>query len=445
MTDLSGPIPGPQPSAETATGRNVVICCDGTSNEFGRKNTNVVRLVQCLTRDTDAQSIYYDPGVGTLPDPNRITRLGKRWTKTIGLAFGYGLTAKVMEAYAYLMEHWENNDRVFIFGFSRGAYTARVLAGLLHTFGLMPRGANNLLPYVIKNYRELSDRSGQNQMRNLEKTYAEFRRTFARPASGPADQERHFPVHFLGVWDTVSTVGWVWDPKSFRYTAYNPSVTYARHAMAIDERRIFFRQNRLAIFRDHEEKAGTVGPKGLRRQIECWFPGSHSDVGGGHLPEEDQLWPLSFAWMLEEAQKAGLQVDAARRQAVFATITSPKIWTGLQHESLEGPWTAAEYFPAVRWRRIGGEWHQQLEIGRGTPRKIFSGELLHRSTLLRLREQAVSLPNGRTGPYIPPNLCVKFITTLRETPDPLPENEFFTYRPGNCGCAACKGLTVPAR
>ena len=80
----------------------------------------------------------------------------------------------------------------------------------------------------------------------LEETYQDFRRTFARPASGPDDQERYFPVHFLGVWDTVSTVGWVWNPKSFRNTAFNPSVEFARHAIAIDERRVFFRQNRLA-------------------------------------------------------------------------------------------------------------------------------------------------------------------------------------------------------
>jgi uncharacterized protein (DUF2235 family) len=109
-----------------------VICCDGTSNEFGRKNTNVVRLVQCLRRDTHNQLIYYDPGVGTLPDPYPATRLGKWWSRVIGLAFAHGLTADVMEAYTFLMEQWEFGDRVFSFGFSRGTYTARVLAGLLH-------------------------------------------------------------------------------------------------------------------------------------------------------------------------------------------------------------------------------------------------------------------------------------------------------------------------
>src|SRR6266404_1134644 len=142
MPQLDSPSATVVPSvpANANQSRNIVLCCDGTSNEFGRKNTNVVRLLQCLQRDTDKQFIYYDPGVGTLPEPNRVTRIGKFYSTVAGLAFGAGLTTDVMEGYCFLMEQWEPGDRVFIFGFSRGAYTARVLAGLLHTFGLMPRG-----------------------------------------------------------------------------------------------------------------------------------------------------------------------------------------------------------------------------------------------------------------------------------------------------------------
>src|SRR5260221_10002159 len=104
MTNAPEHLSEPQSAVPMARGRNLVICCDGTSNEFGRKKTNVVRLLQCLNRDTHRQFIYYDPGVGTLPEPNRVTRLGKWWSKVIGLAFGHGLTADVMEAYPYLME-----------------------------------------------------------------------------------------------------------------------------------------------------------------------------------------------------------------------------------------------------------------------------------------------------------------------------------------------------
>ena len=103
--------------------RNFVICCDGTNNQFGPQNTNVVRLVQALDRDPAKQRLYYDPGVGALPEPRALTRLRKWLAKIYGLAFGAGLTWKVEEAYSYLMNYWEPGDRVFLFGFSRGAYT----------------------------------------------------------------------------------------------------------------------------------------------------------------------------------------------------------------------------------------------------------------------------------------------------------------------------------
>src|SRR5262245_54075709 len=130
--------------------RNLVVCFDGTNNQFGRENTNVVRLIQALDRDPSRQRLYYDPGVGTLPEPGVVTWLGKKISEWIGLAFGVGLTRNVEEAYTYLMSIWEPGDRVFLFGFSRGAYTARVLAGVLHALGLLPRGGSNMLPYVMR-------------------------------------------------------------------------------------------------------------------------------------------------------------------------------------------------------------------------------------------------------------------------------------------------------
>lgn len=435
-TSLSDPAPAQ--SAEIL-GRNLVICLDGTSNEFGRKNTNVVRVLQCLQRDTDRQLIYYDPGVGTLPNPNHITRLGKAWSKVVGLAFGGGLTANVLEAYTFLMETWQPEDRVYIFGFSRGAYTARVLAGLLHTLGLMPQGANNLLPYVIKGYRSLSDRASSDRMPMLDEVYQEFRETFARP-SPAGDKDRRFPVHFLGVWDTVSTVGWVWDPKSFRHTAYNPSVRFARHAIALDERRVFFRQNRISFASKQGVDYGAT-PGQIPRLIECWFAGSHCDVGGGNEGADDQLWPLSLEWMLKEAQQAHLLIDTNRRLAMFESANSAPIWTLKHHESLEGFWKIAESFPALRWRKdyATGKWRSQFEVGRGTPRKVRQNELIHRSALERLRAPEVALPDGTKGPYNPRSLCVAYVKEVRQLP-PAPLPEYHKYQPAMCGCEACERL-----
>src|SRR5205085_11529876 len=104
------------------TPKNIVICFDGTSNQFGPNNTNVIRLVQVIDRDT--QRLYYDPGVGTLPEPGWASWIGQKWSLIKGLAFGAGLNDKVEAAYTFLMNYWEPETQVYIFGFSRGAYTA---------------------------------------------------------------------------------------------------------------------------------------------------------------------------------------------------------------------------------------------------------------------------------------------------------------------------------
>jgi uncharacterized protein (DUF2235 family) len=139
-------------------GRNLVVCFDGTNYEFGREPTNVVRLIQVLDRDrSKRQRLYYDPGVGTLPEPGALIPMLKTLTRWFGLAFGLGLSRKVAEAYTYLIDFLEPNDRVFLFGFSRGAYRARVLAGLLHQLGLLPRGNYNLIPYAMKYFRHITE------------------------------------------------------------------------------------------------------------------------------------------------------------------------------------------------------------------------------------------------------------------------------------------------
>jgi uncharacterized protein (DUF2235 family) len=106
-------------------GRNLVLCFDGTNYEFDREPTNVVRLIEVLDRDrSKGQRLYYDPGVGTLPAPGALGEMLKTLTRWFGLAFDLGLSRKIVQAYTYLIDFWEPNDRVFMFGFSRGAYTA---------------------------------------------------------------------------------------------------------------------------------------------------------------------------------------------------------------------------------------------------------------------------------------------------------------------------------
>jgi hypothetical protein len=120
--------------------KNIVICCDSTNNQFGVCNTDVVRVVQIALQDPERQLCYYDPGVGTLPELGFVTSFGRKLSQWRALAFATDLHDKISIAYAHLMELWEPGDKVFIFGFSRGAYTARVLAAVVHALELLPSG-----------------------------------------------------------------------------------------------------------------------------------------------------------------------------------------------------------------------------------------------------------------------------------------------------------------
>jgi uncharacterized protein (DUF2235 family) len=388
---------------------NHVICCDGTGNEFGPNNTNVVRLSQVLDRRPEAnQRLYYDPGIGTLPPLGVFTRVGKWLSEAVELAFGTDLTWKVEEAYSYLMDHWEPGDNVFLFGFSRGAYTVRVLAGMLHALGLLPRGNPNLVPYVVKLFKSVRGQGTAEQPHgnfNYWKLCNQFRWSFARAV--PDNDQRHFRVHFLGLWDTVSSVGWVWDPAKFPYTVHNPSVRVIRHAVSIDERRWFFRQN---LVRPDPEEPPLPG----QDVDERWFAGVHADVGGGYPDDEENggLWRVGFQWILDEAVKAGLRLDDDRLERVLHRTPPPaRPWDERQHESLTPVWWLAEFFPKLH--RPAGWRFKVPEIGLGRHRFITDGQSLDRSALLRIREKT---------DYAPPNLSQKFrdrVRQLAEVPDKL--------------------------
>ena len=131
--------------------RNIVLCCDGTANEFTVNRTNVVKLYYALALDDPHRQIaYYHPGLGTMEPSGALTDIGRRTTMLLGKVFGYGLSADIRDAYVYLMNRFETGDRVFLFGFSRGAYTARAVASLLRMYGLLARGNEPLVSYAIR-------------------------------------------------------------------------------------------------------------------------------------------------------------------------------------------------------------------------------------------------------------------------------------------------------
>src|SRR3954465_11872160 len=118
--------------------KNLVICLDGTGNQVrATRNTNVVRLYEMLDHsDPGVQVAYYDPGVGTFSAQGAWTSAGRSVSKLLGLAFGSGIRQNLAEAYTFLIQNWEPGDRLFVFGFSQGAFAARALAGLIHRAGV---------------------------------------------------------------------------------------------------------------------------------------------------------------------------------------------------------------------------------------------------------------------------------------------------------------------
>jgi uncharacterized protein (DUF2235 family) len=374
--------------------RNIVICCDGTSNEFGSSETNVVRLLRVLDRSSVTQTVYYDPGVGTLPDPFRRTQVGKFLSLLPQLALGIGLIGKVEEAYTYLMNYAEPGDQVFLFGFSRGAYTVRVLAGLLHMLGLLPKGNEHLIPYAVRYYKSIRGKSQEAAKRQWQ-ICDSFRHTFSRSTG----HDRRFPVHFLGVWDTVSSVGWFWEPASFPYTSHNPSVQRIWHGVSIDEHRAFFRSNLFRI--------DSSNPKQVLDQR--WFPGDHCDVGGGHV--DGGLWRSPFKWMVDGAKTAGLEVvDDQTTKLLNGAIPPFRRWDA-PHDTLRGWWRCLEYVPKKTWDARTQKDHYQCN--RYRRRFIPDGAVLDSSTLYCMKE------NG----YRPMNCSVAFINrvlSLEDVPESIP-------------------------
>ena len=257
--------------------KNIVVCCDGTGNEYGTNNTNVVTAYE-LAEESERQRRYYDPGVGTggwVYEEERGTLRA-----AMDQATGYGLGKNVEDAYRFLMQVYEDGDRVFLFGFSRGAFTVRSLAGMLHHCGLLRPAAANLVEYASKHYhRKDADKDDT-------EVDAGFRETFGRPC----------PVHFIGVWDTVESLilnaGRRWHD-----TGLTPGTGHAYHALAIDERRRDFPP---CLWDESSRRDGQV-------LEQVWFAGVHSDVGGWY--EERDLSNIALQWMMGKAQACGMHVD----------------------------------------------------------------------------------------------------------------------------------------
>ncbi|MEO8727076.1 MAG: DUF2235 domain-containing protein [Acidobacteriaceae bacterium] len=339
--------------------KNIVICCDGTGDEFGATtNSNVVKLYQTLTIDA-RQSGYYHPGLGTMGAPNARTWIEKQWTRVLGLGMGYGFFDYLGDAYHYLMDTYEPGDRIYLFGFSRGAYTVRALATILHLFGLLQRGNEGQFPYITRMLSKIS-RNADGKA-NQFSVFWDFKRTFSRNVT----------LHFVGVWDTVSSVGWVYNPVKLPFSARNPIMAIGRQALSIDERRCFFRQNLWGPAYKKGDRGYFLEQDQDIKQV--WFAGVHSDIGGGYPEPESGLSKLALEWMLHEADDAGLLINIKKANVVLSNvppdrdpghvIAKPDPCAAL-HESLHGPWWGLEVLPHSYWNPDDKAKHWEVPMGR---------------------------------------------------------------------------------
>ncbi|PPR06254.1 hypothetical protein CVT24_000926 [Panaeolus cyanescens] len=293
--------------------RTLILCFDGTGDQFDDDNSNIVNFFSMLKKDDPAQQlVYYQAGIGTYTIPQIAKPMMAKLHKIADSMVGMHLNAHVMGGYEFLMQNYEAGDKIFLFGFSRGAYTARALAGMIHKVGLLPKCNHQQVPFAYKMYSR-EDEMGWRQS-------AAFKKAFSIDID----------IQLIGVWDTVGSVGVI--PKRLPFTTTNTHVKHFRHAIALDEHRVRFKPNffnrptpeEVALglkWGEHKEKLAAKPHRRktlreLERQYthdgrhvtdveEVWFSGCHCDVGGGAVKNEvrNNLARISLRWMVRECFK----------------------------------------------------------------------------------------------------------------------------------------------
>ncbi len=371
--------------------KNIVICCDGTGNEIKSTLSNVLKLYRVLEKDEN-QRVYYHPGVGTIGLQSTWGRFKQQVRGVFGLATGDGLDEDTLGAYRFLCETYESGDRVWLFGFSRGAYTVRVLAAFVHVIGLLRPDQSNLAGYALSAYKNAS--ASNQRAEGKADAFLDEAWRFSHVAGGYL-----IPIEFIGVWDTVASIivprqdKLLPDLQTLVFTRTNPSVRKFRQAISIDERRALFRLNRWIEpqkYRSDPFDPSTAVDQDIRQ---VWFAGAHGDVGGARPEEQSGLSKFPLLWMIEQAQTAGLRVDRSMvdhlgwgkpRPGSTHQYVAPDPTAQLQ-VSLKGAWWILEWLPKrEKWREWSDRkaflgWYLPL----GEPRLIPEGAILHRSVIDR--------------------------------------------------------------
>ncbi|KAF8594721.1 hypothetical protein BDV93DRAFT_611738 [Ceratobasidium sp. AG-I] len=288
--------------------RSLVLCFDGTSNHFSHQNTNVVKLVELLKKDDpERQMVYYQTGVGTYVSTGWASSVGEGIAKTLDEGIAWYLDQHIMDGYKYLMETYRAGDRICIFGFSRGAFTARALAGMIHCVGLLPRHNIEHIPFAYQLYANSKEKGQGGEVTDKAQEILGALET-GKPDTetlNPEDYKQTFciplEIDFVGVWDTVASVGAL-IPKFLPWIDHNPSIRVFRHAVSLDERRGNFVPslwNHLLTDLERQDVR------------EVWFKGQHCDIGGGadepkgkETPNCSRLSNIPLRWMVRQCIEA---------------------------------------------------------------------------------------------------------------------------------------------
>ncbi|KAK7403318.1 hypothetical protein QQX98_010907 [Neonectria punicea] len=355
--------------------KKLILCFDDTGNTFSGTNgdTNVVKILRKLDRNHPNQFHYYQTGIGTYDvnetSINKRTTLGKfrsSVSKAIDQGFGTTFDAHIIAGYRFLMRYYENDAKIYVFGFSRGAFTAKYLARMINKVGLLCKGNEEMVPFAYRLYErslqcESADRvAAQKEEQNVfqngsphdedpsetdrlmpngtegseeqhvhdenmlaraskvkesvetiaaNKEIAAFGQTFCRTSGTSSEGHRNIQVFFLGIWDCVNSVAVV-EKNAPAPISVTGTAKHIRHAVAVDERRVKFKPALLAQdirnnCHDDEEDIREV-----------WFPGNHGDIGGGWpaLPQKkpsDMRWTerLSYIWSTWKPKTPDIVLD----------------------------------------------------------------------------------------------------------------------------------------
>jgi len=377
--------------------KNIVILFDGTSNEISADRSNVLRLYGMLEK-SERQLVYYDPGVGTIGPENAWLRFWRKAVEIWGMATGWGLDRNVKEAYRFLVENYDKGkrkgdnpagrDAIYIFGFSRGAYSARVLAGFIHAVGLIEKRNLNLLDYAYRAYKRIGE--------NAEDSFAEVR-LYERIL----DPDRP-PIRLLGLFDTVASVieHGRYGPRlrSHAFTQKNRSVESVRHAVGIDERRTMFRP---LLWPEGEEYWGNPFNRAAARQQdvrEVWFTGTHGDIGGGYPEEESGLAKITLNWMVEETRPMGLSYRTQTVNEILLGKNPGKLYVAPDplaplHNPMNWAWALLEFIPCFRPAGSKRPALLGLTIPLFARRTIPEGARVHRTVIERAEALGEKPPN----------------------------------------------------